>query len=113
MRTILQIKIIISGMILSMLFTVSYAQIEWEKYEGNPILSKTEAIEGPGNGMFVKSPDGTELFIVYHTHFKPGQVGPRRVAIDRVRFQEVENGPDILAIDGPTSTPQPMPSAAK
>ena len=21
--------------------------------------------------MFVKSPDGTERFIVYHTHFKP------------------------------------------
>ncbi|MEN8253910.1 MAG: family 43 glycosylhydrolase [Verrucomicrobiota bacterium] len=85
----------------------------WTKYEGNPILSKTEAIEGPGNGMFVKSPDGKELFIVYHTHFKPGQVGPRKVAIDRVRFKDVENGPDILVIDGPTSTPQPMPSGVK
>lgn len=85
----------------------------WKKYEGNPILSKTDAIHGPGNGMFVKSPDGTETFIVYHTHFKPGQIGPRKVAIDRVRFHDVENGPDILVIDGPTSTPQPMPSSAK
>ena len=85
----------------------------WKKYKNNPILSKTEAIEGPGNGMFVKSPDGKELFIVYHTHFKPGQIGPRKVAIDRVRFKEVKKGPALLIIDGPTSTPQPMPSAEK
>ncbi len=85
----------------------------WEKHEGNPILSKTETVHGPGNGMFVKSPDGKELFIVYHTHFKPGQVGPRKVAIDRVRFKKAKNGPDILVIDGPTSTPQPMPSGAR
>ena len=68
----------------------------------------------PGNGMFVKSPDGKELFIVYHTHFKPGQVGPRKMAIDRVRFKSARAGrPDIIVIDGPTSTPQPMPSGAK
>lgn len=86
----------------------------WTKYDGNPILSKTDAVEGPGNGMFVKSPDGTELFIVYHTHYKPGQVGPRKVAIDRARFERNPKGePDILVIDGPTSTPQPMPSAAQ
>ena len=85
----------------------------WEKYDGNPILSKTDVVHGPGNGMFVKSPDGKETFIVYHTHCKPGQVGPRQVAIDRVRFKEVKDGPDILVIDGPTLTPQPMPSGAK
>ncbi len=83
----------------------------WKKHKGNPILSKTDAVHGPGNGMFVKSPDGKELFIVYHTHFKPGQVGPRKVAIDRVRFKsDRTDRPDILIIDGPTSTPQPMPS---
>jgi len=85
----------------------------WTKFENNPILSKTETVHGPGNGMFVPSPDGSELFIVYHTHNKPGQVGPRKVAIDRVYFKEVQNGPDILSIYGPTSTPQAMPSGAK
>ncbi len=86
----------------------------WKKHKKNPVLSKTDTVHGPGNGMFVKSPDGKELFIVYHTHFKPGQVGPRKVAIDRVRFKSDRVGrPDILIIDGPTSTPQPMPSGAK
>ena len=81
----------------------------WEEYKGNPVLSKTDSAHGPGNGMFIKSPDGSELFIVYHTHFNPGQLGPRKVAIDRVRFQKAGNGPDTLIIDGPTTTPQPMP----
>ena len=86
----------------------------WREHKGNPILSKTGSAHGPGNGMFVKSPDGSELFIVYHTHFKPGQLGPRKVAIDRVRFKSDRTGrPDILIIDGPTTTPQPMPSGAE
>lgn len=85
----------------------------WKKYEGNPILSKTETVHGPGNGMLVKSPDGTETFLVYHTHCKPGQVSPRQAAIDRVRFKKVKNGPDIIVIEGPTSTAQPIPSNKK
>ena len=85
----------------------------WKEYEGNPVLSKTDLVFGPGNGMFVKSPDGREIFIVYHVHNSPDQIGPRKVAIDRVRFKNDGVGqPDILIIDGPTSTPQPMPSGS-
>ena len=78
--------------------------------KANPILRKTDEACGPGNGMFVKSPDGSEPFIVYHVHNSPNQIDLRKVAIDRVRFQTAENGPDILIIDDPT-TPQPMPRA--
>lgn len=86
----------------------------WEKYAGNPILCKTDQVHGPGNGMVVFSPDGQERFLVYHVHCRPGQVSPRHLAIDRVHFEKgKDDGPDILVIDGPTSTPQPMPSGVK
>jgi len=85
----------------------------WEKYKGNPILKKTDHIYGPGNGMMVPSPDGTEMLMVYHTHYNTTQVGPRQVAVDRARFVESDSGPDILVIDGPKHTAQPLPSGAK
>lgn len=84
----------------------------WKKYEGNPILRKTDHISGPGNGMVVPSPDGSELFIVYHVHNGPDRVLPRKLAIDRLRFVPRKGGPDIIVADGPTHTPQPMPSGS-
>jgi len=74
----------------------------WEKHENNPILKRSEKVHGPGNGCFVRSGDGESVFMVYHTHNKPGQVYPRRTAVDQVRFEPVENGPDIMVIQGPT-----------
>ncbi len=85
----------------------------WLKYEGNPILAKTDSVHGPGNGMLIDSPDGEETFIIYHTHYKPGQVGPRQVAIDRVYFKENKNGPDVMMVDGPSLNLQPYPSGAQ
>ena len=85
----------------------------WKKASNNPVLGKTDLVHGPGHGMLIASTDGKETFFVYHTHCKPGQVGPRMLSIDRVHFKKVEGGPDILTIDGPTSTPQPMPSGVK
>lgn len=82
----------------------------WEKYDSNPILKRNDFINGPGHGMFIKSPDGSEIFIVYHTHYNTEQVGPRQLAIDRVRFEKNDNGPDMLVVDGPTYTPQRLPS---
>lgn len=84
----------------------------WKKYEGNPVLKKTDRISGPGNGMVVPSPDGSERFIVYHVHNSLDRVLPRKLAIDRIRFESREDGPDVIVIDGPTHTPQPMPSGS-
>ena len=35
------------------------------------------------------------------------------MAIDRVYFKEVKDGPDIMLIDDPSAIPQPMPFSAK
>jgi beta-xylosidase len=85
----------------------------WEKYKGNPVLKRSDFIYGPGNGMMVPSPDGAEYFMVYHIHYNTTQAGPRQLAIDRIRFESRPDGPDILFVDGPTHTPQPLPSGAK
>ncbi|WP_341876224.1 family 43 glycosylhydrolase [Defluviitalea saccharophila] len=82
----------------------------WTKYEYNPIMKSNALVPGAGHHSLIYSPDGTELFMVYHTHNKVGTTEPRKLAIDRVHFVPQENGPDIMEVWGPTMTPQPMPS---
>jgi GH43 family beta-xylosidase len=76
------------------------------KYEENPVLRYVEGIvSGPGHNSVVRSPDGSELICVYHTHTDPQKPsGNRQVCIDRIYF---ENG--RLRIAGPTYTPQEYP----
>ena len=94
----------------------SYAVAEqilgpYTKYAYNEILPHNAAVDGVGDGIFVPSPDGKELFMVYHSHAEPGKVEPRQTCIDRVKFVPDENGgPDILTVYGPTTTAQPVPS---
>jgi hypothetical protein len=86
----------------------------WTKYAYNPILASNAYVHGAGHHSVTQSPDGKEMFIVYHTHLDLHHVGPRKLAIDRLRFVKDPNGgPDILEAYGPTLTPQPMPSGAK
>ncbi|HGY56828.1 MAG TPA: T9SS type A sorting domain-containing protein [Caldithrix abyssi] len=78
------------------------------KYSGNPILSSNLdiGVSGPGHNSVTWSPDGTERFIVYHAHINPDDPnGGRTIYIDRMRITYTG-----LVIDGPTRTPQPMPS---
>lgn len=84
---------------------------DYERYDGNPILSKTSQVHGTGHHSFVMSPDGSEMFIVYHKHARPGVVGPRTICIDRARFAPTDSGIDRIEIYGPTHTPQPLPQA--
>ena len=94
----------------------SYAVAEhilgpYTKYAYNEILTHNAAVDGVGDGIFIPSPDGKELFMVYHSHAALGKVEPRQTCIDRVKFVPDENGgPDILTVCGPTTTPQPLPS---
>jgi len=82
----------------------------WKKYKGNPILSATEKVHGPGNGMFIFSPDRSEMFLAYHVHNSTNAVWPRKLAIDKARFKKnPKGGPDILVVDGPTVEEQPVP----
>jgi len=82
----------------------------WTKYEGNPILAKDLSIgvSGPGHNSVTTSPDGAEMFIVYHTHINPNNPSAGRTPnIDRLIFDA-----DVLRILGPTRSPQPMPSSS-
>ena len=83
----------------------------YKKYEYGDILSWNKHINGVGDGIFVKSPDGKELWMVYHMHFSPNEVHPRYTCIDRLKFVKDPNGgPDILTVQGPSTTPQTVPS---
>ncbi len=83
----------------------------WTKYPGNPIAATRLdiGVSAPGHNSIVASPDGTELFCVYHTHADPARpTGDRVVNIDRLVFDD-DGG---LRLIGPTRTPQPLPSGA-
>ncbi len=82
----------------------------WEKYQHNPIMQSTSYAHGTAHHCFTQSPDGSELFIVYHRHHSLTQTEPRQLAIDRAMFVSQKDGPDVLQIHGPTSSPQPMPA---
>lgn len=79
----------------------------YEKYEGNPVLRSTKELHGVGHHCIAWSPDGEELFILYHKHFSDYSANPRLLCIDRIRFDVDENGEEILVVDGPTAEPQP------
>lgn len=84
----------------------------WTKYANNPILKNDieQKVSGPGHNCIIASLDGTELFMVYHTHADVSNPDHRRVLnIDRMHF----NQDGAIEVKGPTRTPQPYPSGAK
>ena len=96
-------------------YSIGYATAEspmgpWTKSTANPILKSDLSIgvSGPGHNSAAYSPDGKELFVVYHTHTDPNNPsGDRILNIDRMYFEY-----GMLKINGPTRTPQPLPSGA-
>lgn len=99
-------------------YCVCYAVSEsptgpFRKYEDNPVMIRSGDQRGTAHCSFVPSPDGSELFIVYHCHESAEQMGTRSTCIDRARFAPTASGTDILEIYGPTSLPQPYPSSGQ
>ena len=82
---------------------------EYEKYEGNPILSSTESMYGVGCTYIVPSPDGSELYAVYHCLNNQSAPTPRKVCIGRLVFRDNGSSADIAVIIGPTDTKQLYP----
>jgi beta-xylosidase len=83
------------------------------KYASNPILIHTglgNKATGTGHNSVTTSPDGKELFCVYHSHIDLAGLGgaPRKVNIDRMGF----TADNVMYIDGPTITPQNYPSSS-
>lgn len=97
-------------------YSVGYATSDsplgtYVKYSKNPILkgdgSKTA---GTGHNNIFASPDGTELFTVYHSLTNPGgEYEYRQLCVDRMLIND--NG--TLSVNGPSLFLQPLPSGTK
>lgn len=101
-------------------YSVGYATARsplgpWTKASENPILKATSGVSGPGHNAAMISPNGKEIFIVYHSHQQTnGQGWHRQLAIDRMGFVRSGRGkPARLVVNGPTRALQPMPSGAQ
>lgn len=76
----------------------------WTKHP-EPVFQRTDRVHGPGHASFVKSPDGTEDWIVYHAKVEPEPGWKRMVSIQPFSWRE--NGlPDF-------GTPLPPGTAIK
>lgn len=83
----------------------------FKKAANNPVLQKNTGkggtVSGTGHNSITHSPDGQEMFCVYHG--RTAETGEERVVfIDRM---QVKNGK--LTIAGPTTTPQKLPSGVQ
>lgn len=98
----------------SISYSVGYATSasplgEFIKAEENPILTSgfRQDVSGPGHHSFTVSPDGSQLWIAYHSHSNPlSPSGDRKVNIDRAVF--TDDGK--LFMCGPNTVSQPLPS---
>jgi len=80
----------------------------YTKPANNPLLQTDgEKVSGPGHNNYFLSPDGTEIYTVYHIHTDPkNPSGDRTPCIDRLVFGE----DGLLYANGPTTWMQPVPS---
>lgn len=83
----------------------------YKKASDNPVLQRNTdeggSVTGTGHNSITYSPDGKEMFIVYHGRtIKTGD--ERVVFIDRM---QVKGGK--IKVFGPTTTPQPLPSGVQ
>ena len=83
----------------------------WEKSSDNPLVAQNTdiGVAGPGHNSITTSPDGKELFIVYHTHADVKEMRGRVLNIDRLIFDDTGK----LKLIGPTRSPQQLPSGTK
>jgi beta-xylosidase len=84
----------------------------FKKAANNPVLQKNVAqggsVTGTGHNSVTWSPDGKEMFCVYHG--RTSSTGDKRVVfIDRMKI--LKDGK--LVVEGPTTNAQPMPSGVK
>lgn len=82
----------------------------YNKYAHNPIMQSNSLVHGAGHHCVTTSPDGSELFMVYHCHKDLTTTEPRSLCIDRMQFTTDEDGNTVLEVMGPTVTIQPLPS---
>lgn len=81
----------------------------FRKVEDNPILSADpdwNFVSGTGHDSIFPSPDGTELWMAYHSHIDVDYGGSeRKINFDRIAFDG-----ERMYVCGPSTTPQVLPS---
>lgn len=98
-------------------YAVGYATAKeplgpYKKAENNPVLQRNTAqggvVTGTGHNSVAYSPDGSEMYCVYHGRTK--STGNERVVfIDKMEI--LEDG--SLVVNGPNTEPQQLPSTGK
>lgn len=80
----------------------------FKKYKNNPVLKGDgKYVSGSGHNSYFMSPDGTEMYAVYHSHTNPAEGGGnRQLCIDKITFDEDGK----LSVNGPTFFSVPIPS---
>lgn len=79
----------------------------WAKYP-QPVFQKTDRVFGPGHACFVKSPDGKEDWIIYHTAKYSGAGWNRDIRMQKFGWHE-DDTPDF-GTPIPAETVLPGPS---
>lgn len=94
-------------------YSVGYATSDaplkmFEKPREAKLLSGNgKTVTGPGHCNILRSPDGEEMYVVYHVHtIPPNTDHGRSLAMDRL----VVCDDGSLVIDGPSETRRPLPS---
>jgi GH43 family beta-xylosidase len=82
----------------------------WVK-KAEPVFARTQDVFGPGHGSFVKSRDGAEDWIVYHSARKSGAGWNRQISIQK--FDWNPDGSPHFGRPVPPGAPQPAPSDAR
>lgn len=86
------------------------------RQSNNPVLkgSTSDGIVGTGHNCYTTSPDGTELWMLYHKHAGLNEVNSREVCLDKITFDS--QGRLVVAAEHneghPTAGPQAYPSGA-
>lgn len=82
----------------------------FQKVDYNPILEANpdwSHISGTGHNCIFPSPDGTELWMAYHSHIDTTNGGDeRKINFDKITFDEEGR----LLVQGPSISPQVLPS---
>lgn len=79
----------------------------WTKH-GTPVFESTEAVKGPGHCSFVRSPDGTEDWILYHAARHAGSGWVRNVRAQPFGWED--DGTPRFGEPRSPMTPIPLPA---
>ena len=78
------------------------------KSPANPILKGTASVLGPGGGSVVTGPTTGADQMIHHARAAPG--APRTLRLDRLVWNDAAS-PATVTVNGPTTTPQPLPQS--